>query len=75
MKAMRFRLLLPALMLGAGLLLPTQTPALAKTSYKQRKIKSYKVSRKFKAKKFKTKKYKAGKYKARTVKQARVKKR
>lgn len=45
---MRLRFVLPALMIGAGLLLPVQTPALAKTSYKQQKIKKYKVSRKFK---------------------------
>lgn len=34
-------------MIGAGLLLPVQTPALAKTSYKQHKFKKYKA-RKFK---------------------------
>ncbi|HTQ56364.1 MAG TPA: hypothetical protein VMI94_17970 [Bryobacteraceae bacterium] len=52
---MRIRMLLPALMIGAGLLLPiAQTPALAKTSYKRHKIKSYKYKvRKFKAKKAK----------------------
>jgi hypothetical protein len=45
--------LLPALMIGAGLLLPiAQTPALAKTSYKQPKNKKYKY-KKFKAKKVK----------------------
>jgi hypothetical protein len=49
---MRLRIL-PALMIGAGLLLPlAQTPALAKTSYKQPKNKRYKV-KKFKAKKVK----------------------
>jgi hypothetical protein len=51
---MRLRFILPALMIGAGLLLPVQTPAVAKTSYKQHKAKKYKASRKFKAgKKFK----------------------
>ena len=45
-------------MIGAGLLLPVQTPALAKTSYKPQKIKKYKA-RKFKAgKKFKVHKVK-----------------
>jgi hypothetical protein len=49
---MRIRTLLPALMIGAGLFLPTQTPALAKkTSYKQHKNKKYKASRKFKGSK------------------------
>jgi hypothetical protein len=39
-------------MIGAGLFLPTQTPALAKkTSYKQHKNKKYKASRKFKGSK------------------------
>jgi hypothetical protein len=46
---MRIRTLLLSLMIGAGLFLPTQTPALAKkTSYKQHKNKKYKASRKFK---------------------------
>jgi len=45
---MRLRFVLPAVMIGAGLLLPVQTPALAKTSYKQPKFKKYKASRKFK---------------------------
>jgi hypothetical protein len=58
----RIRLLLPALLIGAGMFLPVQTPAQAKTSYKQPKFKKYKASRKFKVKKFKTKKFKA--YKA-----------
>lgn len=44
---MRIRFLLPALMIGAGLLLPVQTPAQAKTSYKYKKFKKYKA-RKFK---------------------------
>ena len=52
---MRLRFVLPALMIGAGLLLPLQTPAQAKTSYKQPKFKKYK------AKKFKNKKFKANK--------------
>jgi hypothetical protein len=53
MEVMRFRFLLPTLMIGAGLLLPVQTPALAKTSYKHQKYKKFKA-RKFKAgKKFK----------------------
>lgn len=45
---MRLRFVLPALMIGAGLLLPVQTPAVAKTSYKQHKFKKFKA-RKFKA--------------------------
>jgi hypothetical protein len=50
-------------MIGAGLLLPMQTPALAKTSYKPQKVKKYKASRKFKGgKKFKG--AKVGKHKA-----------
>jgi len=44
---MRLRFVLPALMIGAGLLLPLQTPAQAKTTYKQHKAKKYKA-RKFK---------------------------
>ena len=60
---MRLRFVLPALMIGAGLLLPMQTPALAKTSYKPQKVKKYKASRKFKGgKKFKG--AKVGKHKA-----------
>ncbi len=55
---MRLRFVLPALIIGAGMLLPVQTPALAKTSYKQSKHKSYKIH-KFKSKKFKNKKFKA----------------
>ncbi len=47
---MRLRYFLPALLIGAGLLLPVQPAALAKTSYKQPKFK-----------KFKAKKFKAGK--------------
>jgi len=51
MKEMRLRSLLLALMIGAGLLLPTQTPAYAKTHYKAgRKVKN---SKKFKRKKVK----------------------
>jgi hypothetical protein len=38
-------------MIGAGLLLPVQPPALAKTSYKYQKFKKYK---KYKARKFKS---------------------
>jgi len=47
---------LPALMIGAGLLLPTQTPAQAKTTtYKVKKFKKFKGSKKFKGgKKFKS---------------------
>jgi hypothetical protein len=45
---MRLRFVLPALLIGAGLFLPVQTPALAKTSYKQPKYKKYKGSKKFK---------------------------
>jgi hypothetical protein len=52
---MRLRFVLPALMIGAGLLLPVTTPALAKTSYKAPKFKKYKA-RKFKGKKVKTRK-------------------
>ena len=58
---MRLRLVLPALMIGAGMLLPVQTPAQAKTSYKQPKNKKYKASRKFKNKKYKNKKFKSPK--------------
>ena len=47
---MRLRFFLPALLIGAGLLLPVQPAALAKTSYKHAKYK-----------KFKTKKFKGGK--------------
>jgi hypothetical protein len=54
MKLMRLRSLLLSFMIGAGLLLPVQTPALAKTNYKAgRKGK--------KGKKFKRKKSKAHK--------------
>jgi hypothetical protein len=53
MEVMKLRFVLPALTIGAGLLLPVQTPALAKTSYTHQKYKKYKA-RKFKAgKKFK----------------------
>lgn len=55
MRLMRIRFLLPALMIGAGLLLPTQTPAEAKTHYKQRKIKKAKHSKRYKAHKVKHK--------------------
>jgi len=55
MKLMRIRFVLPALMIGAGLLLPLQTPALAKTHYKQRKVKKFKRSKKYKAHKVKYK--------------------
>ena len=48
---MRLRHLLLALMIGAGLLLPTQTPALAKTHYKTNA--KFKKSKKFKHKKVK----------------------
>jgi hypothetical protein len=44
---MQLRFVLPALLIGAGLFLPVQTPATAK-SYKQHKFKKYKVSRKMK---------------------------
>jgi hypothetical protein len=53
MVLMRLRFILPALMIGAGLLLPVQTPASAKTSYKAPKFKKYKAH-KFKGKKVKT---------------------
>ena len=52
---MRIRYLLPALMIGAGLLLPLQTPGQAKTHYKQRKVKKFKRSKKYKAHKVKHK--------------------
>jgi hypothetical protein len=48
---MRLRHLLLGLMIGAGLLLPTQTPALAKTHYKASR--KFKKSKKFKRKKVK----------------------
>ena len=53
-------------MIGAGLLLPTLTPAQAKTTYKVHKYKKFKGNKKFKVKKFKAKKFKAhrAKYKA-----------
>jgi hypothetical protein len=56
---MRLRFVLPALMIGAGLLLPVQPPALAKTSYKYQKFKKYK---KYKVRKFKG--AKVGRHKA-----------
>ena len=40
---MRLRFVLPALMIGASLFLPVQTPGLAKTSYKQHKYKKFKA--------------------------------
>jgi hypothetical protein len=52
---MRLRFVIPALIVGAGLLLPVQTPALAKTSYKAPKFKAYK-GRKVKRVKMKTRK-------------------
>ncbi|HXM44240.1 MAG TPA: hypothetical protein VN924_23595 [Bryobacteraceae bacterium] len=55
MEVMQLRFILPALMIGAGLLLPVQTPALAKTSYKAPKFKKYKGP-KFKGKKAKVRK-------------------
>ncbi|HLY18157.1 MAG TPA: hypothetical protein VKR61_13085 [Bryobacteraceae bacterium] len=58
---MRLRLVLPALMIGTGMLLSVQTPALAKTSYKQHKIKKYKASRHFKNKQYKDKRFKTPK--------------
>ena len=59
---MRLRVVLPALMIGAGLLLPVQPLALAKTSYKYQKFKKYKA-RKFKGSK-KIKGMKVGKHQA-----------
>jgi hypothetical protein len=50
---MRLRFVLPALMIGAGLLLPVQTPALAKTSYKAPKYKKFKGQKFKKGKKLK----------------------
>jgi hypothetical protein len=56
---MRLRHSLLALMLGAGLLLPTQTPAFAKTHYKASgKFKKSKKSKRFKRKKLKAHKIK-----------------
>lgn len=72
---MRLRLVLPALMIGAGMLLPLQTPAQAKTSYKQPKIKKYKASRKFKKTKFKKGKFKNAKIKNTKFKARKVAKR
>ncbi|HUO28513.1 MAG TPA: hypothetical protein VMU80_04805 [Bryobacteraceae bacterium] len=58
---MRLRFILPALLIGAGLWLPVQPAAQAKTSYKYKKPKKYKV-RKYKAHKYKAnKKFKAAK--------------
>ncbi len=50
---MRLRFLLPALLIGAGLMLPVQTPAQAKTSYKAKKFKGkkFKGAKKFKGSK------------------------
>jgi hypothetical protein len=59
---MRLRFVLPALMIGASLLLPVQTPAVAKTSYKAQKFKKYKA-RKFKGGK-QLKGHKVAKHKA-----------
>jgi hypothetical protein len=59
---MRIPRLLPALLIGAGLLLPAAAPVWAKTSYKVRKFKAHKA-RKVKARKFKHPKYKHPKYK------------
>jgi hypothetical protein len=53
---MRIRFVLPALMIGAGMLLAPQTPAQAKTYHKQSR----------KARKFKGKRSKAGKGKHKT---------
>ena len=58
---MRLRMVVPALMIGAGLLLTLQVPAQAKVSYQQHKIKKYTVSRKFKNKNYKNKRFKAPK--------------
>ncbi|MGA2740790.1 MAG: hypothetical protein ABSG65_25555 [Bryobacteraceae bacterium] len=52
---MRLKFVLPALLIGAGLFLPVQTPALAKTTYKAQKFKKYK-GRKIKGKKMKMRK-------------------
>jgi hypothetical protein len=52
---MQLRFVLPAMMIGAGLLLPVQTPALAKTSYKVHKYKKFKA-KKIKGRKVKTRK-------------------
>ncbi|MGA2132202.1 MAG: hypothetical protein ABSH50_07920 [Bryobacteraceae bacterium] len=49
---MRIRMLLPAVLIGAGLFLPVQTPAQAKTSYVHAKNTKYKV-KKFKGHKVK----------------------
>ncbi len=50
MRLMRIRSMLLALMIGAGMLFPTEPPAQAKTHhYKPRKIKKFKRSKKFKA--------------------------
>lgn len=49
-------------MIGAGLFLPVQPTAQAKTSYKYKRPKKYKASRKFKARKYKgNRKFKAAK--------------
>jgi len=63
---MRLRFLPLALLIGAGLVLPTQTPALAKKpNYSYKPIKP---------KKYKAKKYKPGKYKAPKIKKAKPRK-
>jgi hypothetical protein len=52
---MRLRFVLPALLIASGLLLPVETPALAKTSYTHQKYKKFK-GRKIKGKKMKGRK-------------------
>ena len=51
MKVMRIRSLLPALLIGAGMLLPIQTPALAKSHNVSHKVKKMKRSKKYKVQK------------------------
>ena len=55
---MQLRRILPAILIGAGLLLPASGPAFAGTSYKQHKFKKYKAFRKFKNKQYKNKRFK-----------------
>jgi hypothetical protein len=58
---MRLRVVVSAVLIGAGLLLPVQPLAQAKTSYKYKKFKKYKA-RKFKGSK-KIRGMKVGKHK------------
>jgi hypothetical protein len=68
MESVRFGKLLPALIIGVGLLLPTGMPLQAKTHYKAPHKGKKLKAKKFKAKKFKAKNFKATKFKAKNYK-------